>query len=616
MSEIVLVAGTPELARERSTSAGARFEETILALVLLGMVLIPILEIILRRLGSSGISGSTAFVQHGTLLVGMLGAAVAARERRLLALATASFLPVRWGASAGVVASGFGAAVAVHLAIASIRFVITEWEAGGTLAYGIPLWLIQLALPVGFAMIALRLVIHSAGRVTVRLGAAAIALTLVAAPYLFGEPAGGVTLTALAALIAAAVLGMPIFAILGGAALIFHWSAGIPIGVLAVSHYALVVNPSLPAIPLFTLAGYLLAEGGASKRLVRLFDSLFGTLRGGPAIVTVVACAFFTAFTGGSGVTILALGGLLYPILRSARYSERDTLGLLTGSGSLGLLFPPCLPLILYAIVAQVTLEQMFLGGIVPGILLVCLVCAWGLWRQPALPRVERRHFDWREGLAALKGARWELLLPIVVVVALFGGFATPVEAAALTALYALIVVTLVHRDYSGFGSITRVFGECGLLVGGILLILGVALGFTSYLVDAEIPALAVDWVTSSIESKLLFLLLLNLFLLLVGCLMDVYSAIVVVVPLIVPIGMAFGIDPIHLGIIFLANLELGYLTPPVGMNLFISSYRFRKPLVEVYRASLPMLLVLLIGVLAITYIPVLTTFLPRLIGE
>jgi C4-dicarboxylate transporter, DctM subunit len=616
MSEIVLGAGTPELARERSTSVGARFEETILALVLLGMVLIPILEIILRRLGSSGISGSTAFVQHGTLLVGMLGAAVAARERRLLALATASFLPVRWRASAGVVAAGFGAAVAVHLAIASIRFVITEWEAGGTLAYGIPLWLIQLALPLGFAMIALRLVIHSPGRVTVRLGAAAIAVTLVAAPYLSGEPAGGVILTALVALIAAAVLGMPIFAILGGAALIFHWSAGIPIGVLAVSHYALVVNPSLPAIPLFTLAGYLLAEGGASKRLVRLFDSLFGTLRGGPAIVTVVACAFFTAFTGGSGVTILALGGLLYPILRSARYSERDTLGLLTGSGSLGLLFPPCLPLILYAIVAQVTLEQMFLGGIVPGILLVCLVCAWGLWRQPAMPRAERRHFDWREGFAALKGARWELLLPIVVVVALFGGFATPVEAAALTALYALIVVTLVHRDYSGFGGITRVFGECGLLVGGILLILGVALGFTSYLVDAQIPALAVDWVTSSIESKLLFLLLLNLFLLLVGCLMDVYSAIVVVVPLIVPIGMAFGIDPVHLGIIFLANLELGYLTPPVGMNLFISSYRFRKPLVEVYRASLPMLLVLLIGVLAITYIPVLTTFLPRLISE
>lgn len=613
MSEIALGGEAPELARSRSVGALARFEEALLTLVLLAMVLIPILEIVLRRLGATGISGSTALVQHGTLLVGMIGAAVAARERRLLALATASFLRGRGRLIAVLLASGFGAAIAIHLAVASLKFVITELEAGGTLAYGIPLWVVQLALPVGFGIIGLRLVLNADESVAVRIGAAIVAAVMVATPYLIGDPARGTTLIALFGLVAAAVLGMPIFAILGGAALIFHWSASIPIGVLGVSHYALVVNPSLPAIPLFTLAGYLLAEGGASGRLVRLFDSLFGSLRGGPAIVTVIACAFFTAFTGGSGVTILALGGLLYPILRSARYSERDSLGLVTGSGSLGLLFPPCLPLILYAIVAQVTLEQMFLGGILPGILMVGMVCAWGIWRQPRRAISERRRLDWREGLAALRGAKWELLLPVVVVVALFGGFATPVEAAALTALYALIVVTLVHRDYSGFGSITRVFGECGLLVGGILLILGVALGFTSFLVDARIPTLAVAWATSSIQSKLLFLLLLNVFLLIVGCLMDVYSAIVVVVPLIVPIGMAFGIDPVHLGIIFLANLELGYLTPPVGMNLFISSYRFKKPLVEVYRASLPMLLVLLAGVIAITYIPFLSTFLPGL---
>jgi C4-dicarboxylate transporter, DctM subunit len=613
MSEIALGGEAADLARPRPVGALARFEEILLTLVLLAMVLIPIAEIVLRRLGTTGISGSTALVQHGTLLVGMIGAAVAARERRLLALATASFLRGRGRRIAVLVASGFGAAVAVHLAVASLKFVITEWEAGGALAYGIPLWVVQLALPVGFGMIALRLVLHADEGMAVRIGAAIVAAVMVAAPYLIGDPARGETLIALVALLGAAVLGMPIFAILGGAALIFHWSASIPIGVLGVSHYTLVVNPSLPAIPLFTLAGYLLAEGGASGRLVRLFDTVFGSLRGGPAIVTVIACAFFTAFTGGSGVTILALGGLLYPILRSARYSERDSLGLVTGSGSLGLLFPPCLPLILYAIVAQVTLEQMFLGGIVPGTLLVLMVCAWGIWRQPPRAISEKRHFEWREGLAALRGAKWELLLPVVVLVALFGGFATPVEAAALTALYALIVVTLVHHDYRGFGSITRVFGECGLLVGGILLILGVALGFTSFLVDAQIPTLAVAWATSSIQSKVLFLLLLNVFLLIVGCLMDVYSAIVVVVPLIVPIGMAFEIDPVHLGIIFLANLELGYLTPPVGMNLFISSYRFKKPLVEVYRASLPMLLVLLAGVIAITYIPLLSTFLPGL---
>jgi C4-dicarboxylate transporter, DctM subunit len=264
-----------------------------------------------------------------------------------------------------------------------------------------------------------------------------------------------------------------------------------------------------------------------------------------------------------------------------------------------------------------VKLEQMFLGGIVPGLLLVGLTSAWGVWRQPAAGSAgQQRAIVWREALTAVRGAKWELLLPVVVMVALFGGFATPVEAAALTALYALVVVTLVHRDYESFGSVIRVFGQCGLLVGGILLILGVALGFTNYLTDAQIASMAMEWVTSSIESKLLFLLLLNLFLIVVGCLMDVYSAIVVVVPLIVPIGMAFEIDPVHLGIIFLANLELGYLTPPVGMNLFISSYRFNKPLLEVYRATLPMLVVLLVGVLTITYIPVLTTFLPRLIGR
>jgi C4-dicarboxylate transporter, DctM subunit len=617
MSDVAIGTRAPELARTRTAGAIAKFEDALLSFVLLGMVSIPIVEIVLRRLGSTGISGSTAFVQHGTLLVGMIGAMMAARERRLLALATASFLPGRWRLIAGVLAAAFGAAVAIYLAIAGLLFVLTEREAGGTLAYGIPLWIVQLVLPIGFAIIALRLLLHAAEGVGMRLVTAGLATLMVVTPYLLGESTAGITFAALAALIAAAILGMPIFAILGGAALILNWAAEIPIAVLAVSHYTLVVNPSLPAIPLFTLAGYLLAEGRASERLVRLFTSLFGTLRGGPAVVTVLACTFFTAFTGGSGITILALGGLLYPILRSARYSERDSLGLLTGAGSLGLLFPPCLPLILYAIVAEVKLEQMFLGGIVPGLLLVGLTSAWGVWRQPAAGSAgQQRAIVWREALTAVRGAKWELLLPVVVMVALFGGFATPVEAAALTALYALVVVTLVHRDYESFGSVIRVFGQCGLLVGGILLILGVALGFTNYLTDAQIASMAMEWVTSSIESKLLFLLLLNLFLIVVGCLMDVYSAIVVVVPLIVPIGMAFEIDPVHLGIIFLANLELGYLTPPVGMNLFISSYRFNKPLLEVYRATLPMLVVLLVGVLTITYIPVLTTFLPRLIGR
>jgi len=286
----------------------------------------------------------------------------------------------------------------------------------------------------------------------------------------------------------------------------------------------------------------------------------------------------------------------------------------LTGAGSLGLLFPPALPLILYAVVAtsvgsSVTLEQIFLAGIVPGILLVAMVSAWGVIRSPK--KVEgAASFDLAEALSATWGAKWELGVPILALVALFGGLATPVEAAALTAAYAFVVEALIHRDLKA-RQLNSVMAECGLLVGGVLLILGVAMGFTNYLVDAQVPDLAVSWAQANIHSPWVFLLLLNVFLLLVGCLMDIFSAIVVVVPLIVPVAAAFGIDPVHLGILFLANLELGYLTPPVGMNLFLAAYRFDKPMPEIIRASLPMFIVLLLGVLLITYLPILTTALP-----
>jgi len=338
---------------------------------------------------------------------------------------------------------------------------------------------------------------------------------------------------------------------------------------------------------------------------------LVGSFRGGPAIATALVCAFFTSFTGASGVTILALGGLLMPVLLAARYSERTALGLITGAGSLGLLFPPCLPVILYAIIAGITMEQMFLGGMAPGVLLVVLTALWAIQQSPRGAGTQR--FDLGEVRQALWDARWELLVPVIALVALFSGWATPVEAAAVTALYAFVIETLVYRDLNLWKDVPRVMTECGLLIGGVLLILGVALGFTNYLIDAQVPARAVDWVTGAIHSKWLFLLALNVFLLIVGCLMDIYSAIVVVVPILVPLGVAFGIDPVHLGVIFLANLQLGYLTPPVGMNLFLSSYRFGKPMSEVVRSVIPMLLVLLIGVLLITYFPPLTTVLPRL---
>ena len=353
--------------------------------------------------------------------------------------------------------------------------------------------------------------------------------------------------------------------------------------------------------------------------MTRLFSALFGHFRGGPAIITVLLCAFFTSFTGASGVTILALGGLLMPILITAGYSDRSALGLLTGGGSLGILIPPCLPLILYAVVAttigtEISIRRMFLGGIGPGILLVGLTSLWGIHAGPRNLACRGR-FDFLEASRAAWKAKWELLLPMVALASLFGGFATPVEASAITALYAFVVETFVCRGLDLTRDVPRIMTQCGLLIGGILLILGLAMGLTDFLFTASVPERLVTWAREFIRTPWVFLLMLNLFLLVVGCLMDIFSAIVVVAPLIIPIGREFGIDPIHLGIIFLANLELGFLTPPVGMNLFLSSYRFNKPMAEVIRSVLPLLVILLVGVLIITYVPGLTTFLVNLMG-
>lgn len=595
--------------RSRKTRPLEQLENGLLLIVLLLMIAVPIAEIVLRKLRGTGISGASVIVQHGTLAVGMIGAAIAARERRLLSLATSSLLHGRWAAVARIVAGSIGAAVSALLAIASARFVLTERLDERTLAYGVPTWVIQAILPIGFGLIALRLIMAASNQWSSRLitSAATLVMLLVSQSEISSH---SMILAGFAVVFVAAVLGAPIFAVLGGAAIVSYWSAQIPLAAMAVSHYSLAVNPSLPAIPLFTLAGYILAEGGASGRLVRVFRTLVGGVRGGPAIVTVLACAFFTTFTGGSGVTILALGGLLLPILLEARYSERDALGLLTGAGALGILFPPCLPLILYGIAAGLEMSQLFLAGIVPGFLLLVLSGWLGRSQQPRGSNDVR--FNAGDAARAVWAAKWELFLPVVALAPLLTGIATAVETAAVTALYALFIETVIYRDYRSPSKLASVFVDSGLLVGGILLILGVSLGLTGYLVDAEIPQLAVEWVTANIESKLVFLLLLNLFLIVVGALMDVYSAIVVVVPLILPLGVAFGIDPIHLGIIFLANLELGFLVPPVGENLFISAYRFNKPLGELARAVLPFVFVLLLGVLAITYVPFLTLALPK----
>jgi tripartite ATP-independent transporter DctM subunit len=591
----------------------AATENLAISLALGAMILLPLAEILLRKFSGRGIAGATAFEQHLTLIVGMLGGAIAAREARLLSLATLdAVLKGRARALSQFFTHAVAAAVSVFLCIASIQFIRPERQTGKILAYGIPAWVLQLFLPIGFALVAVRVFLKASGKWRWR----ALALLLMGGVAWLGwkQPAAADHLVwpLLGALVVVTALGAPLFAVIGGAALILFWGADVPIAAISLDHYRLVTNPTLPTVPLFTLAGYFLAEGGASKRLIRVFLALVGHLRGGPAVLTALVCAFFTSFTGASGVTILALGGLLMPVLLSAKYSERNALGLLTGAGSVGLLLPPCLPLIFYSVIAQVGMEQMFLAGLIPGALLVGMTALWGIRVSPRSNGVATRRFDGAEARASVWEAKWELLLPVVAFVGLFSGLATPVEAAALTALYAFVVETFVYRDLRLARDATRVMTECGLLVGGVLLILGVALGFTNYLVDAQVPAKAVEWVTAHVDSKWTFLLLLNLFLIVVGALMDIYSAIVIVVPLIVPLGAAYGIDPLHLGIVFLANAELGFLMPPVGENLFLSSSRFGKPIGEVFRAVLPMVVVFLICVALITYIPALTTALPR----
>jgi tripartite ATP-independent transporter DctM subunit len=616
------------------------------------MVVLPILEIIWRRAFSHGIPGSGPIVQHLTLWVGFLGAAIASRDGKLLALATGTFIPAgRWRFAADIVAAAFGAWSAVVLAGGGWQMAAIEREAGTTIGADIPTWVAQIVLPIAFALIAVRLVwrASSAGsdakfaasgpigapavpsdrqdRKAIKAVASAhqrwIARALASSGLVLGalclwRPAvvEGIALwPAFVIIIAAAIAGTPLFAILGGTAALLFMRDGITPATILIETYSLSVSPTLPAIPLFTLAGFLLAEGRSSERLLRVFRGYFGWIPGGTAVVCAVLCSFFTVFTGGSGVTILALGGVLFPALLKDGYRERFSLGLLTASGSLGLLLPPALPLILYAVVAQIPIEDIFIGGILPGILLTTMVAAWGV-REGIVAKAGRYPFRFGEALSATWAAKWELAMPALVLVAMFSGLATAVEASALTALYALVVQTVIHRDVSIRRDLPRAFSECVIVIGGVLIILGVAVGLTNYLVGAQVPAKLLEWAKGNITSKVTFLLVLNLFLLAVGWLMEIFAAIVVVVPLIVPLGAAFGIHPVHLGIIFIANLELGFLTPLVGLNIFLASYRFKRPVLEVCAAALPMMAILGIGVLVITYVPWLTTGLLAMLGR
>ena len=404
-----------------------------------------------------------------------------------------------------------------------------------------------------------------------------------------------------------ALLGTPLFVIISALALLSFYESGIDLTVIFIEMYRIAETPTLTAIPLFAFTGFLLAESKAASRLVRFSQVLLGWLPGGLAIMGIAVCAIFTAFTGASGMTIVALGGLLYPALLKRGFEERFSLGLLTTSGSLGLLFPPSIPLIIYGIVAQTPIDQLFVAGIAPGLILVGALSLYSFYvgRGQTESRTEVMP---GELLRVLRESVWELLLPVVVVTGIYGGFIAVSEAAALSTAYILIVEMVVHREIS-WRQLPRIVRDTMVLVGGIFVILAASMGYTNFLVDAEIPNKLLGFIEQHINSRFMFLILLNLFLLAVGCMIDMFSALLVVVPLILPISAAFGVHPVHLGIIFLTNLEIGYSTPPVGLNLFISSMRFEKPILTLYRASIPFLLILLLCLALITYVPEISLF-------
>ena len=396
--------------------------------------------------------------------------------------------------------------------------------------------------------------------------------------------------------------GAPLFAVISALTLLLLFSGQIDSSAMIIEMYRMATTPILVAIPLFTFAGYLLSESGAPKRLIRLSDAILGWLPGGLSMIALVTCAIFTALTGATGLTIIALGGILFPAMLQGRYPEKFSLGLLTTSGTLGLLFPPSLPLIIYAIVAKVRIDQLFLAGILPGILLLILLSSFSIYKA-IVSDVPRKRFNLFEVFQALKGMIWELPLPVVVLGGIYSGYFAVSEAAAITAVYVLLIEVVIYRDIH-WKELPKVMRKSMVLVGGILIILGAALGLTNYLIDEQVPMKIMDLIKVHIESPIVFLVVLNFFLLAVGCIMGTFSALIVVVPLIPPIAQAYGIHPLHLGIILLTNLEIGASIPPLGINLFISSIRFEKSILRLYLASLPFIGVLLCALAIITYLP------------
>jgi len=607
-----------------------RFENGFSSVILLMIAVLPTVEIVARGVFRTGLHSSGELLHHLVLWLTCLGGAITSREGKHITLSVGvDLIPEPWRGAIRTATGFIAATISTAMTWSAVSLVLIGFDPTTTIAF-IPIQLAVAVIPVGFLLITIRFVsrapVGARGRAIIALGCVLgtilafssvmnIVYTLPLEPplflgslesafYSFG---GLLAVPGTIVLIVSILFGTPIFIALGGVAYLLFVQAGGSLEVIPSEAYTMLTGYSIPAIPLFTFAGFILSESRAGQRLVRLFRAFVGWLPGGLVIMTVLVCTFFTTFTGATGVTILALGALLaYVLTEGKRYSSRFANGLITGSGSIGLLFPPSLPIILYGVIAQINILHMFVGGILPGLLMVLALCVFGVLTAMK-NKVQRVPFELREAWLALRESWGEILLPVIILAGYFTGITTLVETGAIAVLYALIIEVAVHRDLR-LRDLPRVFLKCIPIVGGVLIILAAAKGLSYYIVDAEVPMSLSAWVQENIQSKFVFLVLLNVGLLVTGCLMDIFSAILVVVPLIIPMGAAFGIHPVHLGVIFLANLGVGYLTPPVGLNLFLAAYRFNEPLVKIYRDVIPFFLVLLGVVLVITYVPWFST--------
>ena len=590
----------------------------------------PVLEVFVRKIFHSGIEGTYDYTRHLVLIVTFIGGMITSREGKHLSLSLNFHLKEPLNTRIKMVVAVVAVMMSTAFAWSSLSFSFTAFDATQKIGI-VPIRLITFILPIGFFVIASRFLkpdlfgrwnipVFFAGFIAGTFLALGPVLNFVS--VIFENPPGFLlklsefsalvspflSLPVIITLIVLGVFGLPIFIIIGGVALMLFARAGEPLEVIPNEAYSMLISHSIPAIPLFTLTGFILSESKAGERLVKLFRSLFSWIPGGLAVMAILVSGFFTTFTGASGVTILALGALLSYVLIKGKYKKKFSIGLLTSSGSIGLLFPPSLPIIIYGVTAQISIKEMFIGGIVPGIVMITALVIYSIFYAKK-HNVEKEPFKLKEAAIAFKEAIWEILLPVFILVSYFGGLTTLVESAGIAVLYSLIIEVFFNRDLK-LPDLAVVVKKSVPIIGGVLIILACAKGLSYFIVDAEIPMKLTAWVQANISSKYVFLLMLNLALLITGMFMDIFSAIMVVVPLIIPLGNIFGIHPVHLGVIFLANMELGYLTPPVGLNLFLSSYRFDVPVSKIYKYVVPFFIIQIITVLIITYIPFISTFL------